>query len=117
MVCDTSVAVSMARSTMPGCSVGSVSMFTLPMLSMFLRPMAFARYVTVRCAMRLSPLAIRARSFCTAVKDLWPSGDRRRVERRGDGLALENAATRILFLGLLRLEDVEQATQRIVPVK
>ncbi len=28
MVCDASVAVSMARSTMPGCSVGSVSMFT-----------------------------------------------------------------------------------------
>ena len=92
MVCDTSVAVSMARSTMPGCSVGSVSMFTCrcSLIDVFethgLRPLRNGE-------VRPSPLAIRARArFEQRVKDLWPSatgavlngGRRPHVRKCGD---------------------------------
>src|SRR5450432_4027554 len=79
MLYDTSVAVSMARSTMPGCSVGSVSMFTWRCsLIEFLKLMALVRYGTVGwLAMRPSPLAIAVRFIFLSFRALkgWIAND------------------------------------------
>jgi hypothetical protein len=75
MVCDASVAVSMALSSMPGCSVGSVSKFTCrrSLIDVFeacgLRPLR-NRGLRDKAVTFGYP---RARSFEQRVKDLWLS--------------------------------------------
>jgi hypothetical protein len=68
MVCDASVAVSMALSSMPGCSVGSVSKFTCR-----------CSLIDVFEAQGLCPLRngwVRDEAVTLAIRD------RRRIERR-----------------------------------